>query len=60
MLSVSDSGNKLADDFDPAKSAGLGMKMIAALSKQLRATFTLSQNSTGKSFIVRMPLSEPR
>lgn len=57
-LSVSDTGNKLADGFDPGKSSGLGMKMITALAKQLRATFNVTQESTGKSFTVRVPLSE--
>jgi two-component sensor histidine kinase len=56
VLSVSDSGGKLPDDFDPAKSSGLGMKMITALAKQLRATFSLSQDSAGKSFIVHLPI----
>jgi two-component sensor histidine kinase len=58
VLSVSDTGTKLSDDFDPAQSAGLGMKMITALTKQLRATFQLTQDAMGKSFVVRMPLSE--
>jgi two-component sensor histidine kinase len=58
VLSVSDTGSKLDQEFDPSKSTGLGMKMITALTKQLRATFSLTQDSRGKSFTVRLPLSE--
>lgn len=60
VVSVADDGNKLDQDFDPAKSSGLGMKMIQALAKQLRATFTLTQDATGKCFTVRLPLSGER
>jgi two-component sensor histidine kinase len=57
-LSVSDAGARLPDDFDPAKSQGLGMKMITALTKQLRASFDVSQSAAGKSFIIRVPSPE--
>lgn len=58
VLSVSDGGSKLSADFDPAKSSGLGMKMITALAKQLRATFSLVQDAMGKAFLVRMPFGK--
>ncbi len=58
VLSVSDDGIKLPEDFEPAKSRGLGMKMIGALSKQLRATLQVAQDSGSKSFILRMPIQE--
>jgi two-component sensor histidine kinase len=58
VLSVSDTGCRLDQDFDPAKNTGLGMKMISALVKQLRATFRLTQDAKGKAFTVRLPLSE--
>ncbi len=56
VLKVSDDGTPLADNFDPAKSNGLGMKMIAALAKQLRTQFEVMRHATGKSFVLRVPI----
>ncbi len=55
ILTVSDDGLPLPDDFDPAKSYGLGMKMITALAKQLRATLEVVRHSKGKSFVLNIP-----
>ena len=55
ILSVSDDGVPLPKDFDLAKSSGLGMKMIAALAKQLRAPLDVVQHPGSKSFVLRVP-----
>ena len=55
VLSVSDDGLPLPDNFDPAKSSGLGMRMITALAKQLRATLEVVRHSKGKSFVLKIP-----
>jgi hypothetical protein len=39
------------EDFDPARI--MFMKMIMALSKQLRATLEIVRSSTGKTFVLR-------
>jgi two-component sensor histidine kinase len=56
VVKVSDDGAPLPDSFDPGKSNGLGMKMIAALAKQLRTTLDVVRHSTGKSFVLRVPV----
>ena len=55
VLSVSDNGLPLPDDFDPTRSSGLGMKLITALVKQLRASFEVVRHSKGKSFVLTVP-----
>jgi two-component sensor histidine kinase len=55
VLKVSDDGIALRDDFDPLKSDGLGMKMIAALTKQLRTTLEVVRQPAGKTFVLRVP-----
>ena len=56
IISVADDGIRLSEDFDPASSKGLGMRMITALAKQLRASLEVVQNPTGKSFVIKVPL----
>ena len=55
LLSVSDDGAPLQMDFDPSRSAGLGMKMVTALARQLRATLRVEQMAVGKAFTLRVP-----
>ena len=59
VLSVSDDGEPLQDDFDPSRSAGLGMKMITALTRQLRATLHVERRAVGKVFTLRVPVEGP-
>jgi two-component sensor histidine kinase len=56
VLKVSDDGIALPEDFDPKKSDGLGMKMIAGLAKQLRTTLEVIRRPVGKTFILRIPI----
>jgi two-component sensor histidine kinase len=55
IVSVSDDGHPLPENFDPANSTGLGMRMITALAKQLRATLEVVRHSKGKSFVLNIP-----
>lgn len=50
-LNVKDDGRGLPDDFDPAKSKSLGLKLVKILSKQLRGKFK-SSSSNGAIFVV--------
>ena len=59
VLSVSDDGAPLQEDFDPSRSAGLGMKMVTALARQLRATLRVEHMAIGKAFTLRVPVEEP-
>lgn len=56
LLSVSDDGAPLQDDFDPSRSTGLGMKMVTALARQLRATLCVERRAVGKAFTLRVPV----
>jgi two-component sensor histidine kinase len=59
LLSVSDDGEALQADFDPSHSLGLGMKMITALTRQLRATIGVERRAVGKAFTLRVPIEGP-
>ncbi len=60
VLKVADDGTALRGDFDPLKSGGLGMKMIAALAKQLRTTLEVFRHPSGKTFVLRIPLGSQK
>lgn len=55
VLSVSDDGLPLPDNFDLTRSSGLGMRLITALIKQLRASFEVVRHAKGKSFVLNIP-----
>jgi len=58
VLSVCDQGKGLRRGFDPAKSvAGLGMKVVGVLAKQLRGKLTAGRNPAGRGacFTVTFP-----
>ena len=42
-LSVTDNGQGLPDDFDPAKTSGLGMKVIAAMVTRLNGELVFGE-----------------
>jgi two-component sensor histidine kinase len=46
-LSVCDEGDGMPENFDPAGSHGLGMKVIALLAKQLGGTLAVTKNAAG-------------
>ena len=47
-LSVCDEGQGLPNDFDPAGTAGLGMKVVTTLVKQLGGQMTAQANPAGQ------------
>jgi two-component sensor histidine kinase len=60
LLSVSDNGPGLRADFDMAKSKGLGMRVVMALTKQLGGNITHHSGVDGTEFILSIPISTPR
>jgi two-component sensor histidine kinase len=60
FLSVSDNGRGLPADFDMAKSKGLGMRVVTALTKQLGGNITHHSSVGGTDFILSVPTSNPR
>ena len=53
-LSVCDEGEGLPENFDPAGSNGLGMKVVGLLAKQLGGKLTVIQNPTGSGTCFRV------
>jgi two-component sensor histidine kinase len=60
LLSVSDNGPGLPADFDMAKSKGLGMRVVMALTKQLGGNITHHSGVDGTDFILSVPTSNSR
>ncbi len=54
---VSDDGRGLGPDFNPSKSTGVGMRIIRALAKQLRAKLDVLQQEQGAGFGLTLPLA---
>jgi len=57
LLSVTDNGLGLPADFDMAKSRGLGMRVLVALTKQLGGTITHRSSADGAEFILLAPIA---
>jgi two-component sensor histidine kinase len=58
-LGVRDDGRGLPPDFDPKKSASLGVELVFGLSRQLRGEARLENNSSGGvNAVVRFPVQE--
>jgi two-component system, sensor histidine kinase PdtaS len=56
LLTVSDKGPGLPADFDIAKSKGLGMRVVIALTQQLGGTITYRSGVDGTEFILSIPI----
>lgn len=56
-LSVSDNGPGLPADFDAAKSKGLGMRVVTALTNQLGGTIIFKSGKSGTEFILSIPIA---
>jgi two-component sensor histidine kinase len=56
-LSVSDRGAGLPGNFDMAKSKGLGMRVVMALTNQLGGNITHHSGENGTEFILTVPIS---
>jgi two-component sensor histidine kinase len=59
IITVSDEGRGLPAGFDPKKSKGLGMRIVAALTAQLQAFLHVEQRQPGTAFIIDIPLVGP-
>jgi two-component sensor histidine kinase len=57
---VSDNGPGLPADFDMAKSKGLGMRVVMALTKQFSGNITHHSGVDGTDFILSVTISNPR
>jgi two-component system, sensor histidine kinase PdtaS len=59
-LSVSDDGPGLPADFDPAKSKGLGMKIIASLVRQIEGKLQIASGESGRGVRFTVIFCAPR
>jgi two-component sensor histidine kinase len=59
VISVRDKGVGAPVSFDPRKSKGLGMRIIASLAQQLHANIKVLKHTPGTEFILSMPLRLP-
>lgn len=57
-LTVADRGVGLPDGFDWQRSHSLGMRLVHALSSQLRARLAVERREPGASFAVEVPFDE--
>jgi two-component sensor histidine kinase len=55
-LTVADDGVGLPAGLDPEKAASLGLRLIQALSRQLRAKLSLMSSSGGSTMELAVPL----
>lgn len=60
-LKVDDDGPGMASSFDPARSTGMGMKVVASLAKTLRATVSFGNGPDGRGACIRLrfPVARP-
>ncbi|MDB5643226.1 MAG: domain S-box protein [Hyphomicrobiales bacterium] len=57
-LQIVDDGVGLPADFDPARSKGVGMRIITGLLKQLRATMTTNAGEPGARFLITLDMMD--
>jgi two-component sensor histidine kinase len=55
VATVADDGRRLPPDFDPRGRAGLGLRTVDMLVRQLHGTMTIQPRERGKDFVVRIP-----
>jgi two-component sensor histidine kinase len=58
LISVRDDGGGLPADFDLGKSRGLGMRIVAGLTKQLQASISHRSDAEGTEFVLTVPLQQ--
>lgn len=56
-ISVSDNGIGLPAGFDLSRPAGMGMKIVTSLARQIRATLQTSPQEQGAGFLLILPRS---
>lgn len=57
VISVEDDGIGLAQDFDPGKARGIGMRVMTTLARQLRATFSRRPGARGRGTAFELQMS---
>jgi two-component sensor histidine kinase len=57
-LTVEDNGRGFAEDYDPAQSSGLGMRIISAQAQQLGGSLAISRGTNGRG--ARFTIAFPR
>jgi two-component sensor histidine kinase len=55
QIAISDDGIGMPDDFDPTKSKGLGMRIVSALTQQVRGKIDRLPAAQGTSFVMTIP-----
>jgi two-component system, sensor histidine kinase PdtaS len=55
-ITLSDDGNGLPDNFDPALSTGLGMLIVTALVGQIGGNLSIDPRQRGACFLITVPL----
>jgi two-component sensor histidine kinase len=55
-VEITDNGRGLPEDFNLARSTGVGMRIVSALVKQLRAKFEVVPQNKGAAFSIILPL----
>jgi two-component system, sensor histidine kinase PdtaS len=55
QIAISDDGAGIPDDFDPIKSKGLGMRIVSALTQQVRGKIDRLPAAKGTSFVMTIP-----
>jgi PAS domain S-box-containing protein len=53
---LADDGAGLPDDFQPARSAGLGMRIVTALTRQIGGELTIIERAKGAGFRLMLPV----
>ncbi len=56
LLSVGDNGSGLPAEFDLSNTKGLGMRVVAALTKQLGGDITHHSGVDGTEFVLLIPI----
>ncbi|WP_349368139.1 histidine kinase dimerization/phosphoacceptor domain -containing protein [Salinarimonas sp.] len=54
-ITVADDGVGLPEGYDPAESTGIGMRIVAALARQLGATLDVADAAPGARFTLALP-----
>jgi two-component sensor histidine kinase len=60
IVSVRDEGIGLPPDFDIASGKRLGMRIVTALSQQMKADLQVQRHTPGAEFLLAIPVRQRR